>query len=358
MLGSSTIANAQLISVFDQWDKDRNGKLSREELPANLRKNFDRVDINKDGWISRQEDANIRSQQVQNRRVVLPKGVKKTSNIDYAGTGKARQKLDLYHPEGLEEGEKLPLVCWFHGGGWAVGDKSYVGKILPFITSDEYICASIGFRLSNEVQWPGQLHDCKAAIRFLRANAEKYQIDPERIVVVGSSSGGHIAMMVGLCNDDPKLEGSVGGALDQGSTINCVINFFGPSDLIKISERFKLFNLDSITNPVEKLIGGPLPDYNKQTKAASPLNQVSKDDCPVMIVHGTDDPFVPFEQSVELNKKLKQEGVETQFVTIKRGGHGQNFPYQEVNQSIKAFVDYHLLNLGDKPQDLTLEVTK
>ena len=86
-------------------------------------------------------------------------------------------------------------------------------------------------------------------------------------------------MMVGLCNDDPKLEGSVGGALDQGSTINCVINFFGPSDLIKISERFKLFNLDSITNPVEKLIGGPLPDYNKQTKAASPLNQVSKDDC-------------------------------------------------------------------------------
>ena len=98
VLGSSTIANAQLISVFDQWDKDRNSKLSREELPANLRKNFDRVDINKDGWISRQEDANIRSQQVQNRRVVLPKGVKKTSNIDYAGTGKARQKLDLYHP--------------------------------------------------------------------------------------------------------------------------------------------------------------------------------------------------------------------------------------------------------------------
>ncbi|MDP4582832.1 MAG: alpha/beta hydrolase fold domain-containing protein, partial [Verrucomicrobiales bacterium] len=169
-------------SRIERWDRNGDGKLSREEVPEPLRKNFDRVDKDGDGFVSKEEDAAIG--QGPGGGPGPREGVKKLADLDYAGTGNPRQTLDLYLPEKRVGSELLPLIVFIHGGAWQGGDKNGGGaKVGAYVASGKYAGASIGYRLSGEAQWPSQIHDCKAAIRWLKAHAGKYGLDPDRIAV-------------------------------------------------------------------------------------------------------------------------------------------------------------------------------
>ncbi|NIA21582.1 MAG: alpha/beta hydrolase fold domain-containing protein [Anaerolineaceae bacterium] len=162
----------------------------------------------------------------------VPEGVKAFGDLEYAKVGERPLLLDLYVPEKAEG--PLPLVVWVHGGGWRAGNKRFC-RALP-MTRRGYAVASIGYRLSGEAPMPAQIYDCKAAVRWLRAKAGKYNIDPKRIGAWGASAGGHLVALMGTSGGLKDLEGDLGNA-DQSSRVQAVCDFFGPSDLISIFER-------------------------------------------------------------------------------------------------------------------------
>ncbi|MEM6279303.1 MAG: alpha/beta hydrolase fold domain-containing protein [Verrucomicrobiota bacterium] len=351
----TTIATAQ--SQFDRWDQNSDGKLVREELPEQLRRNFDRVDADSDGFISREEDAAFRKRVTQGKGKGQPTSDKIVAkkDIDYAGTGNPKQALDLYLPKGhSKDADPLPLLVFIHGGGWAKGDKaSGVRRVSPWVESGEFVGASIGYRLTDEAQWPSQIHDCKAAIRWLRANAAEYGIDPDRIAVWGTSAGGHLVAMLGVAGDVLELEGEIGPHTDVSSEVTCVVNFFGPSELLTMDDHPGRMTHNAPDSPESKLVGGTLQEKPEVAKNASPITWVTEADEPSLIVHGTEDQLVPYPQSVELEKALEEVGVPTILVTVEGGGHGQGFG-PGVDAAVREFVRHHLLGEALSLDDKTI----
>ncbi len=165
---------------FRDWDENGDGKLTRDELPERIRQNFDRVDVNSDGAITVEEDAAFRNRGRDSAKgragrktrplAKMPASIKVQRDIAYAGSDTARQKLDLYLPTTASSDEPLPVVVWIHGGAWRAGDKaSGFGHLRKFVASGDFAAVSVGYRLSDEAIWPAQIHDCKAAIRWIRA---------------------------------------------------------------------------------------------------------------------------------------------------------------------------------------------
>jgi acetyl esterase/lipase len=245
-------------------------------------------------------------------------------DIPYADTGNPRHRLDLYLPKHRKT-DKLPVIVFIHGGGWMWGDKSDtdgVGRLIPFIRTGEYAGVSIGYRLSGEAQWPAQIHDCKAAIRWLRANAAKYALDADHIGVWGRSAGSHLGLMLGMTGDVPELEGDIGPYRDVSSKVAAVAEFSGRVDLLASIGQPNDADPASTQTPGAMLIGGPLFDNSDKARAASPITYVTANDPPVLIVHGSKDSTVPYDQAVRLDAALQQAGVPSYFVTVKGGGHG------------------------------------
>ena len=343
-------------SRFDNWDKNQDGKLSREELPEALRKNFDRVDKNSDSFISREEDAAVganrnskgkgKGNNNRPRNDGLPDSIKVIKDLSYADNDNPRQCLDLYLPKDRNAAEPLPLLVFVHGGGWRNGSKDGVGRRLaPFLESGRYAGASIGYRLTDEAVWPSQIHDCKAALRWLRGNAAKYHLDADRIAVWGTSAGGHLVAMLGVTHEVKGLEGDLGSHDDEDSSVQAVINFFGPSELHAMSsyeDYPSTMDHNAPDSPESKLVGGPIQENLKISKNASPVSHVSKDDAPTLIVHGTKDPLVPFPQSQNLDKLLDEAGVSSTLITVEGAGHGRGFP-PRINDLIKTFLAHHLI---------------
>jgi acetyl esterase/lipase len=344
VLGSGLLSPAQeRASRFDQWDRNKDGSLTVEELPEPLRKNFSRVDRDGDGVISREEDAAMRDRSGKGKGPGVSDAVEKLANLNYAGTKNPRQELDLYLPKKRSaDASALPLVVFIHGGGWRNGDKSSGWtRLRELVESGNYAAASIGYRLSGEAQWPAQIHDCKAAIRWLRANASEYGFDPEKIAVWGTSAGGHLVAMLGVSGDVGELEGSIGSHGEVSSEVTCVVNFFGPSELLTMNDHPSTIDHDAATSPESLLIGGAIQENPDKAKNASPIHWVSPDDEPSLIVHGTEDPLVPYPQSVEFEKKLESAGVPTVLLTVEGGGHGKGFG-PAVTEAVKVFLDHHL----------------
>lgn len=255
-------------------------------------------------------------------------------NIPYADTENPRQQLDLFLPHSRVNDAPLPIVAFIHGGGWRNGSRrSGLSFLGPLVRTGKYIGVSIGYRLTDEAIWPAQIHDCKAAIRWLRANAAKYTADPEKIVVAGSSAGGHLVAVLGTSGDVPDLEGELGIWGNKSSRVEGVVNFFGPSDFTSMGGWHN--NPDS---PESLLLGGPVQDNKKIARTASPITYVSKDDPPFLTIHGTKDSLVPFEQSVQLHDSLQNAGVISRLIAIEGGGHGRP-QLSELDDRIRLFLE-------------------
>lgn len=258
-------------------------------------------------------------------------------DIAYMPNGHERQKLDLYVPGDVSR--PVPLVCFIHGGGWRNGQKSS-STAMPLITRG-YAVAAIGYRLSDAAQFPAQIEDCKAAIRWLRANAAKHGIDPARIGVWGPSAGGHLSALLGTSGDVRELEGAL-GTTGVSSRVQAVCDFYGPADFLlgDVGGR-----ADNPAGPVALLLGGPAPQMKERARQASPVTWVSADDPPFLIFQGGRDRTVPPAQSEALAQRLKQAGVEVELVIFPEAEHGgPAFSSADTIDKIAAFFDRHLKN--------------
>ena len=331
-------------SPFDRFDSNHDGKLSRDEMPEFLRDRFDVIDQNKDGFVSREEDRAFFRQRGPGGpggRFTMPASVQVKKDMPYAATSDPRQTLDLYLPGTPRGSRLLPVIVNIHGGAFKLGDKNMgVREIADLVASGDYAGVSINYRLSGQAIWPAQIHDCKAAIRWVRAHAPEYHLDPDRIGVIGASAGGHLVAMLGTSGGVAALEGDVGPHQGAGSRVACVVDQFGPTDFLAMAGSH-----DSPGSPESELIGGPVRENKDEARAASPITYVTHDDPPFLIFHGTADPLVPFSQSERLARALKDAGVECHFVPVRGAGHG-GFRSPEVPRRIRQFFDKHLRNLS------------
>ncbi len=264
-------------------------------------------------------------------------------DLEYVPGGHERQKLDLYLPPQGKDAAALPLIVWVHGGAWLGGNKNSC-PAAQFL-KDGFAAASINYRLSQHAIFPAQIEDCKAAIRFLRANAGQYNIDPNRIGVWGASAGGHLVALLGTTGDVNDFDKGLN--LQVSSKVHAVCDFFGPTDLTKMSDFESIMDHDAPDAPEAKLIGGPVQENKEACKRANPITYISRDDPPFLICHGDKDNLVPINQSVLLNEALKKAGVEVTFHTVEGGGHGFRDP--EVDKMVLEFFTKHLKEAGKKP---------
>lgn len=271
----------------------------------------------------------------------LPAGVEAHRDLAY-GPHKERNTLDVFTPK---SDKPTPLIIWIHGGAWQAGSKNGGNPAMRFLEKG-YAVASINYRLSQHAIFPAQIQDCKAAVRFLRANAKKFNLNPDAFGAWGSSAGGHLVALLGTSGDVKELEGEVGEHKGVSSRVQAVCDFFGPTDLTKMAEQEKVkgkIDHDSPNSPESKLVGGPIQQNKDKAAKANPITFVTKDDPPVLMLHGDADPLVPLGQSEILLEALKKAGVEAELVVIKGNGHGgPGFGTPEMQDKIAKFFDMHL----------------
>jgi acetyl esterase/lipase len=266
-------------------------------------------------------------------KLLAAAGAKVDRDILY-GSDKKSHLVDLYVPK--SDKTKPPLLVWIHGGGWRQGSKNRVYPPVLRLVRDGYAVASVEYRLNGLQAHPEHTHDCKGAIRWLRANAKKYGYDATRIGVAGGSAGGHLVLMLGMTAGVKELEGTVGGNLDQSSRVQAVVDLFGPADFTVIARKSARFR----------------ERYKQSMKffeSASPLTYLTKDDAPVLILQGTDDQLVLPIQSERLHKRYKELGLESTLHIIKGAGHsGPQFSDVERSKLVKAFFDKHIKQAAAK----------
>jgi acetyl esterase/lipase len=201
--------------------------------------------------------------------------------------------------------------------------------------------ASINYRLSQHAIFPAQIEDCKAAVRYLRSNAQKYNLDPNCFGVWGASAGGHLVALLGTTGDVNEFNS--GENLAVSSRVQAVVDYFGPTDLLQMDDHRLPDGMAHNTpnSPESQLVGGPIQENKEKVAKANPITYVTKDDAPFLIVHGDSDPLVPHHQSELLEAVLRKAGVPVSFYTVKGAGHG-GFTDPNVPKLTKEFFDKHL----------------
>jgi acetyl esterase/lipase len=265
----------------------------------------------------------------------VPDTVKAEKNIEYARVSSGPLLLDIYTPKVFAN--KLPVIVWLFGGGWEMGSKDFCP--IANMAAQNVAIVSINYRLSGVAPFPAQIFDCKGAVRWLRANADKYHLDADRIGIFGASSGGHLAALLGTTAGNAQLEGDVGGNLNYSSRVQCVCAFYPPTDLDLLVPDAA--GRASAKSRVGKLLGGPLNQNLALAVLASPLRFVSRDSAPFFLLHGETDSVVPVEQSKIFYDALKKAGVEAQLFIVPDKGHGIIAP-PDAAQQIYKFFDEHL----------------
>ena len=208
----------------------------------------------------------------------------------------------------------LPAVIYIHGGGWIAG--SYRHAPIAQLAQAGYFAASIEYRLDNVAKWPAQIEDCKLGVRWLRANAAKYNVDPNRIGVWGESAGGHLVACLGTMADEKEFDGD-GGYPGVSSAVQAVVDFYGPTDLtVPGNHTPKAIKL------TEGLFGVPRDQNPALWKSGSPIFYIKAGDPPMLLVHGDSDTLVPIAQSTVFDTALTKAGVPNQLIVVKNAGHG------------------------------------
>ncbi len=265
----------------------------------------------------------------------------KTARFDFDisyGPDRA-QKMDIHFITG--QSDAMPAVVYIHGGGWVEGDKSspeadiYIKELLK----RGYVIFSLNYRLAPAHPFPAQIEDIKLALRYIRAHAASFYIDPDRIGIYGSSAGGHLAALAGVTSPVDGFD--KGEYLEQSSRVQAVVDLFGPADLNQLS-------IPGIDSVIAQTFGShPYP--SEPYRLASPVAYASPDDPPFLIIHGDIDRVVPLDQSQRMHAALQAAGADSQLVVVKNGGHGF-YPHdaaidpsaEEISTRIADFFDAHL----------------
>jgi acetyl esterase/lipase len=278
-----------------------------------------------------------------------PEGVTIEREVPYL-TPDRKERLDLYLPSSRAKEARSPAVVIIHGGGWTGGSKSASREfnIGTTLAKAGYVCASIDYRLEAQDRWPTNVHDCKNAVRFLRKNAARLQVDPENIGVIGGSAGGHLALMVGYTAGVPELEPSAPYP-GISSAVRAVVDMYGVGDVRAIERADAEGNPTGEMRQGTALFGDKAQITEKDLALGSPVTHLSKKSPPTLILHGTKDPTVCRTASIELEKHLKSAGVEHQLILIEGAGH--TFDLQtwarkplpmDLRPVVTAFFDRHL----------------
>jgi acetyl esterase/lipase len=249
--------------------------------------------------------------------------VELVADVDYLGSGR-EEKLDLYLPAQRHLNERSPAVVLIHGGGWTSGDKRDTRQVTIGMTLAEagYVCASINYVLAEPACWPQNLWDCKNAVRFLRKNAAKYGIDPEKIGVMGGSAGGHLALMVGYTPGVAELEPPQPYS-GISNRVSAVVDLYGIANLETRQKTDKQGNPTGEFNAgsTKGMLGADLAENPGLWKQASPVTYLTKDGPPVLILHGRIDTVVDRDQSAELADRLQKLGVPHELHWLEKAGH-------------------------------------
>ncbi len=265
---------------------------------------------------------------------VPPETVELRRNVIYVRRDWQNLTMDIATPK---QGQgPFPAVVCIHGGAWKSGNKKEMLPCLYALAQQGCVAVSIDYRLAPSHHFLDQIDDCKAAVRFLRTHARELSIDPSRIGAVGSSAGGHLALLLGT-TDTKELPLS-GDDIKVSSAVEVVVSLAGPTDL----------NQDLPTDSelsAEKFVGKTKLQHPESFKRASPINYLTAGDAPTMIIHGTRDQIVPFEQATEFLDACNKIGVECQLLAIKNGGHGGGGSVDEWNSSIVQMEKFLLSHL-------------
>jgi acetyl esterase/lipase len=285
--------------------------------------------------------------------------------IEFARVGGRALRMDLHLP--ASPARPSAVVVWVFEGGWAAGSRSAPPFVLPLLDRGVAV-AAIDYRLTTAagqygaegVTFPAQIHDVKAAIRYLREQADAWGLDPARIGIWGASSGGFLAALAGTSGNAPELEGEVGGASDFSSRVQAVVDYYGPSDLLQQGPDARTppgstLDHDAISSPASLLLGfsapgqglgvlrtnagsalPPFPLYRALAERANPLSYIDAGDPPFLIMRGSADTLIPIRQSERLRDALREAGVAAEFDVVAGAGHG-GFPASVHARAIDFF---------------------
>lgn len=258
-------------------------------------------------------------------------------DIEFARIGERALKLDLHLPPGRP---RPPLIVWVHGGAWRSGSK----KSMPLdkLVAEGYAVASVEYRLSTEAKFPAQIHDLKAAIRFLRGHGPEWKLPTKKILIAGDSAGGHLAALLGVSNGNAELEGNIGADRAESSDVQGIISFYGAANLMTILDQSTPHGLN-VRVPALKLLLGDLPtNAPALARLASPVFHVNNSAPPLLLLHGDQDPQMPVNQALELEGAYQKAGAPVQLEIVHGAGHGGAMFYDEERMSVvKKFLKHH-----------------
>ncbi|MGH7227037.1 MAG: alpha/beta fold hydrolase, partial [Gemmataceae bacterium] len=259
------------------------------------------------------------------------------TGVAFGKGGTTELWLDLAIPK---KGEgPLPAIVCLHGGGWIGGERQKMRGTIEVLAGKGYVAISPDYRLAPRHRFPAQIEDCKAAVRWLRANAEKYHVNPRRIGAFGFSAGAHLACLLGVTGKDDGLEGD-GGNAEQSSAVQAVVSFFGPTDFTQ-----PVWSKEVREQHLMPFLGGNAEEKADVYRRASPLTYAGKNAPPFLFVHGTADAIVPIQQSEALVEKLQQANVSARLIAVDGEGHGWGWSRENRLRGIAYMMDFFDENL-------------
>ena len=256
-------------------------------------------------------------------------------DVEYSRPGGEPLLLNIARPKNGEG--PFPAVVCIHGGGFRAGSRGRWDALVQKLAGRGYVAVTVQYRLAPRHPYPAAIHDVKAAVQWLRANAAKYHVDPHRIGTLGDSAGGHLAQFLGVTGDMRYFEGE-GPNANQSTRIQCVVNYYGPSDFTQSYGK----SVDA-AEVLPLFLGGNLEQARQKHVEASPLYWVTPHAAPTLFLHGTKDPYVAYEQATWIADRLKAAGVEAELIGFEGAGHGFSGEVaQRAEAATLAFLDKHL----------------
>ena len=270
--------------------------------------------------------------------ICFPICASEMKDVVFAKTKAKDLKMDIYLPSGNKVNR--PALMWIHGGGWKRGDRSNCS--LKWLTQHGFVVASISYRFSHEAKFPAQIHDCKAALRFLKANADKYGIDKTKIAVGGASAGGHLAALMATTSGDKYFDGKLGDYPNQITDTPAVIDFYGATDFL-LRSKVQPDKTDKKGGVVFELLGAAVSENKELARKSSATYQVSANSAPLLIFHGDQDKVVLLPQSERIHQVYQSFDLISELHVLKGAGHGGKvFSSNKTKKLIIDFLNKHI----------------